>query len=204
MDYIQVAPTPPIVYPVSLDEVKSHLKMDTAVTTQDTYIESLIKSCTLWAEKFTGREFITKTFKAYADNFCTEMTLKRAKLQALTSVKYVQDDTLILTTVAPATYYTTLSNEYSMLCLRDGYSWPSDIEAQRQAVLIEFTAGYGTTSASVPEDIRIALLQHISKLYTQRGDCDQVANRGSFVQLLSANCPAESYSVYMMYKIEDL
>ena len=48
----------PKCYPVSVEEVKQHLRLNTTTAEEDFYIENLIASATTHAEQKTGRVFV--------------------------------------------------------------------------------------------------------------------------------------------------
>ena len=73
-------------------------------------------------------------------------------------------------TVWPSSnYYVDTIREPARVILRDGGSYPTDLRAAN-ALKITYTAGYGTTTQSVPEPIRIAMMQYCAFMYENRGD----------------------------------
>lgn len=73
-------------------------------------------------------------------------------------------------TVWPArNYYVDTIREPARVILRDGGSYPTDLRAAN-AIKITYTAGYGTTVQSIPEPIRIAMMQYCAFMYEHRGD----------------------------------
>ncbi len=182
-------------WPVSLDTVKRHLNKDVDIQTDDDYYTSLINAATLFVEKYTKRDLITKTYKTFRDTFpgnagnniyggygnlgspkdfglCLKQDgfeLRRSKLQSVESFQYLKDD--VLTSVPSSTFYTTDETDFSSILLVDGESWPTDEDVRFQVIEITFKAGFGEDEDDVPEDIRIALLHIITNLFEERGDC---------------------------------
>ena len=167
-------------YAVDLTDVKAYLKVDT--TSDDTILQGLIKAATLLAERYTRREFLTKTFTMYLDffpyskqtgnlvetNFNDETILvKRSKLQTINSIKYYQNE--VLETMTTSLYSFTKDNDYSRIYLKSG-TW-ADIDNRKQAVEIDFDAGYGATNTSIPQSLKDALKIIIAYMYSNRGDC---------------------------------
>ena len=66
MHYLTLV-TAPATYPVTLAELKSHLAID--VATEDTRLTSLIAAATDLCEIFTGRSFVTQTWKLTMPSF---------------------------------------------------------------------------------------------------------------------------------------
>jgi len=186
--------TAPTVLPVSLAEVKEHLRLDPDDDTQDDYLTFLIQTATEFAEERLKRVLINTKFRTYRDWFECCILLRRSKLQTLDLFEYLVDGTF--TTVDSDLYYTTDESDYSKIVLKNESCYPTDKDDQLQSIKIEFTAGYGSTAASVPPKIKMALLNHIAALYENRGDCDNAS--------ISATLPATSKNIYDMMMIRDL
>ncbi len=167
---------------VSLAEMKLYLKVDN--TADDNLITSLIHAATSLVEKYISRELLNKTFTMYLDlfPFCKQygntvesnfnnytIQVKRSKLQSITSIKYYDND--VLTTLDSALYSFSEDNDYSRIYLIDDSTlWPST-DDRKQAVEIEFVAGYGETTDDVPEDLKTAIKMLVAYIYENRGDC---------------------------------
>lgn len=161
---ITVAPT---VEPLTVAEAKAHLRVDH--TTDDSYIESLIKAARRTAEQFQSRAYITQTWKLYLDDFPSgkEIKLPVAPVASVSSITYVdlQGDTQ---TWDSANYQVDTKAAIPRIVLSPIVSWPN-VETDRiNAVTITFIAGYGATSASVPENIKHAMKLIISDMYQHR------------------------------------
>jgi len=258
----------PVTLPISLVEAKEHLKVDD--TSSDAYISSLISSVTLFAEKYTKRDFITKKYLTYIDCFFEPITLRRNKVFEIISIKYLLDN--VLTTVDSSIYYLTdEQNDFADILLTDGSSFPSSVDNRRQAVQIQFYSGFGvkidsailaggtvtvttvndhyftsgqkivisgaiesnyngthtitvtgdktftypltatpTSPATgtlfandIPQDLKTAMLQHISRVFENRGDCDAGNSEACDISS-SINLPAETKQTYSMYRIWEI
>jgi len=168
VNYVLV--TGPAGLAVSLDSVKTHLKI--IGTDEDVELTDIITSATTFGEKVTGRDFINKTYATYLDCFpigsVNGVTIQKSKLQSVTSIEYYTAG--VLTTYNSVNYYFTEDSEYSSIYLLESKSWPS-IDNRRQAIKFTFVSGYGATETDVPEIIKRALLAHITDLYENKGDC---------------------------------
>ncbi len=158
--------------PVTLEEVKSFLKIDD--DDSDTELSRLIDTATNIAEQITGRDLLIKTYKTYLDDFPFSsnigIEIQKSKLQSVTSIKYLVDN--VLTTFDSSNYYFTDKQEYSTIWLFDGKTYPSDVDINRkQAVEIIFTAGFSSKPCNIPQNIKQAILAHINLLNENRGDC---------------------------------
>lgn len=211
--YTYKVTAPPEVTPITLTEVKSFAKIST--NSDDSLITMMIEAATEQAEKFTRRDFITRTYNTFRDSFpgdfkgssvsayrMTSFTdsgnygfeLRRSPLQSIESVKYV-DITGATIVIPPTVYYATVEEDYSTLLTQVDQSWPTDAVEQSQAITIEFKTGFGDNATDVPSDIRQALLQHVTFLYENRGDCG--CDEG-------ANIPPAAKRTYLQYRIENL
>ena len=209
--YTYKVTAPPEVTPITLSEVKSFAKIST--TTDNSLITMMIEAATEQAEKFTRRDFITRTYKTFRDSFPGDFQglrsmvhrvnaftdsgnhgfeIRRSPLQSIESVKYI--DTTGAVIVIPTTvYYSTLEEDYSTLLTQQGQSWPDDEAEQLQVITVEFKTGFGDEATDIPGDIRNALLQHVTWLYENRGDCDD-----------GTNIPPAAKRTYLQYRIENL
>jgi len=162
--------TDAIIEPFTLDYVKDYLRISS--TDDDVLIGDLITTARNFGEKYTGRDFINKTYVCYLNNFpfnYTEIEIRKSKLNSITSIEYYKDD--VLTTIDSSIYYFTDNDEYSSILVKDGQSWATDADNRKQAVKITFISGYGATVNDVPQGIKIAMLSQIAYMYENRGDC---------------------------------
>ncbi len=186
----------PVNLPVSLDDVKEHLRLDPTDTSQDAYLTLLIKTATSFAEKYTRRTFIDTTFETFLSCFCCCIELRRSKVTSIVSFEYLESG--VLTAVDADIYYLTDENAYAHILLEDGSTYPTpDVNAQ--AVKIVFVAGYGPDDTDIPDELKLALLNHIASLYENRGDCSP-ANATSKCM----GIPSTSKLIYDQFRIEDI
>ena len=170
---------PPAIEPVSVDQVKVMLGITT--DTRDATIAMQITIARTLAEEFTGRAFIQQTIQLVIDRFPPgrvpwwdgtiqaplrafmsqePVLLPRPPLVTLTTVQYY-DESNTLRTIPSSSYYVDSITEPARIVLNPGVSWPSDVR-DRAAVLITYTAGYGTNSVSVPMAIQQAIIAHVT------------------------------------------
>lgn len=186
IDYDLITGTSELV--VSLNDVKAQLRIDINNDSENTLLTNLIYAATNFFELKTGRDLINKTYATYLDNFPgnsggyapllynsyynlgSPIVLKKSRLQSITSIEYYKDD--VLTTFNAANYYFTKeADNWPLIFLKQDSNWPTDLDNRAQAVKITFVCGYGSTGANVPMSIKQCLLQMITYLYENRGDC---------------------------------
>lgn len=169
--------TPPASEPVTLAEVKKHLKLAvtdaeaTAYTTEDAELSAFIATAREIVEARTGKRLITQTWYIYLDGWPSGkvLFLPYPPLQSAT-VKYkcVGDagydnevsDVLVDTQCSPG-----------RLVLPSGAPWPPSGDLYPvNPIQIEYKCGYGDSGADVPHTLRAAMLLIISDLYEHRGE----------------------------------
>jgi len=189
--------------------LKLHLNIDS--TDQDALLAVILAQCTALAEDYTGRALTTQTWELWTDGFPVTLDyidkvrsgipatfsfgadsyieLPRAPLVSITHLKTYNTSNTVAE-FAAASYYTDTTSTPGRLVLNDGYSWPTDLRA-RNAVVVQYVAGYGATYASVPAAIRMGIMQMAEEMWGNRIEgTERVPQIAS--QLLSA------------YRIEEL
>jgi uncharacterized phiE125 gp8 family phage protein len=181
--------TGPAATPVSRTEARNHLRLDDDV--DDSQVRSYIQSATNYVENYTGRFLISRTCQMMLDGrlnveeqiyngyrtghssipYVGHIEIAANPVISVESIKYYSDDDTEYTWAA-SNYYVDTFSEPAKIVLRDGGTYPSDMRAAN-GLAINFTAGYGASPSSIPEDIRVAILQYITFLYEHRGDFER-------------------------------
>lgn len=159
--------TPPAIEPVSLSDVKAHLRL--SQNDDDALLGTLISAARRRIEAETGRALIAQGWSCYLDDWPGTglVDLPVAPLIAVTGVTvYGDDDTPA--SIDPAHYYVDTVSLPPRLALRGSRVWPPPGRAAN-GIEIALTAGFGTTAASVPDDLRNAVMQLVAHLYENRG-----------------------------------
>ncbi|MDX2308469.1 MAG: head-tail connector protein [Hyphomicrobium sp.] len=155
----------PSVEPVSLAEAKAHLKVDTA--DEDALIGSLILTSRLHAEAALGLAFIQQQWRLLLDTWPPggAVTLPLRPVTSIDAVRVLASDGTP-TTLPPSSYALEPGARRQRL-IPESANWP--LPGRRAlGIEIDFTAGFGVTSASVPEDIRHAILLLVAHWYEHR------------------------------------
>lgn len=155
---------------LTLDEVKSYLRLPTSETDEDALLTRMINAAVSCFESYTHRVLFRKTFKTYRDSFETlQFVLKKSDYVSLTSFQYLKNS--ILTDVPADMYQIVDTQPYARIVLRDQQFWPADVDVQKESIEITFVAGLADELGAYPDEIAIALLQLVAFLYENRGDC---------------------------------
>jgi uncharacterized phiE125 gp8 family phage protein len=157
----------PGVSPVSLAEVKDHLRV--TGTAEDGYIASLINAASslIDGEGLLGRAVIAQKWAQSQQYPTGRVYLKMTPVLELNAVKYWNSSGVLITDTV-GNYRLIANGEWAYVEPVAGQSWPSDAFDRPDAVRIEFTAGYGEDASSVPADLRHAYLLLIGHWYQHR------------------------------------
>ncbi|MCA3068118.1 MAG: phage head-tail connector protein [Rhodocyclaceae bacterium] len=159
--------TAPATEPVTLDEMKLHLRQDASVgVLEDAYISRMIKAARQRAQHLTQRAFITQTWGVKLDQFPDAIELLPSPVVSVTSVKYL-DVNNVEQTLAPADYVLDNFGLMGYIVPAYGKTWP-DTYPEINAVRVEFIAGYGN-AAAVPECVKDYIFLIVEDAYRNRG-----------------------------------
>lgn len=158
--------TPPTDTPVSLAEMKEHLRVDQS--NEDTTITALIQAATAHLEGedgWLGRALMTQTWDLQLDTFPDgSISVPLPPLQSVTSITYL-DSTGASQTLDPATYRVDVVSKPGVIA-RLSDQWP-DVQDTVGTVTIRFVAGY-QDAASVPAPIKAAMKLLVGHWYENR------------------------------------
>lgn len=157
MSYGLTALTQPTALVVSLDQAKTHLRVDGSET--NSQILDLIAAGTRTIQKEMNRQLLTATYRFDIPRFpCGRQPiyLPLAPLQSVQSVQYYDTNNSIQT-IDASNYLVITSQEPGFVKLLPDYVYPMTYN-RPDAVQVSYTAGYGSTGDSVPSTIKLALL----------------------------------------------
>lgn len=172
--------------PLTVVEMKRHLRLPVSVNDDDSQLVSLISTATLHAQDYTRKSFITQTWNLFLDDWPRDkqdtwwdgvregivngvhtghLRLPLGPLQSIVHIK-TYDDADADTTFSSANYFVDTAKD--RIVLRQGQAWPVQTRVAN-GIEIQFITGYGKSGA-VPTPIRQALRQHVAHMYEHRGD----------------------------------
>ncbi len=170
-----VLTTAPTIRPVTREEVKAHLRLDQTDTSEDAFIETLIKAATEYYQTRSRLQLITATYIQYLDEFPTDqLELDRPPLQSVTSIKY-DDLNDAEQTLATSVYEVDTFSSVGRFQLQEGESYPSTFD-KANAVRIEYKAGYGDTRDTVPDLIKSTIKLIVAHLFENRDFVHRMGN----------------------------
>jgi uncharacterized phiE125 gp8 family phage protein len=180
--------TAPASEPITPNDVKTQLELDTSDTSFDSQLELYISAAREQAEAVTGLALITQTWKLTLDHWPnagepwwdgvrqgaitdlyssgrpSDIILPRYPLQSVDSVTADGDSVTVADTFIEDT-----QQEPGRLVIKRGATWPVVLD-NANGIGIEYTAGYGDNAEDVPATIRLALTQMAAHMFEHRGD----------------------------------
>lgn len=184
--------TAPAIEPLTNAEAKLHCRVDT--TDEDAIFTRLIPLARRKCEDIAQRAFITRTYTALLDSwpYYTRFELPYPPLLTVTSVKYYDNAGGAAVTMSSGDYLLDINSEPGRFVLKNTATWPSGTLREINGVEIIYTAGYGATAASVPEEYRQAMLLVVGHLYEHREEV--IIDQG----ITMAALPQGVYDLLMM------
>jgi uncharacterized phiE125 gp8 family phage protein len=154
--------TPPVALAVSLAAARANLREpDVAL---NGIIETWIKGITAHAEHYMGRAIISQGWRVTLDTFPDAIRLDRPPIVSVASVKYY-DAAGLLQTLDLQDYTVDLVSEPGYVVPARGKSWPAT-DDRINAVMVDYTCGYGADDTTTPEDIRLYILAKLTEQFT--------------------------------------
>lgn len=216
--YSYIVTVPPEKMAVSLELFKAHLKKRSSDTKEDTLLSLYLRAAIEYAEAFTRRDLIARTYRTFRDFFPGPYThegyyregyipnshditgvdsnvgfeIQRSPLRTVEQIQYYSGGSL--TVLDPSFYYNTIEMDYSeILAINE---WPTDIDNRLQSIQIDFTCGMAENESQVPAGYIEAIMAHATAIRQNRGDC----SANGCAKFL----PATSKSFYLQNRIENL
>lgn len=165
MSFLVDVVTPPIIYPLTLQEVKDFLRV--SHDEEDNLISMMLAVATELAEKILNRSLTPRTLRYYSDQFPVgQIELPYSPISSITSVQYL-DANGDLQTFATDQYQISAVGGYRRIAPIPGGVWPPVPSSTYDSVQITYVAGYATRDL-IPAPIRQGILYHLSHLYDIR------------------------------------
>lgn len=160
--------TPPAIEPVTLDEAKAYLKVDTG--DDDALIGALIAAARTRSEWHIGRALLTQSWILWLDCWPVDgiAEIPLPPLQGVSAVTlYAPDGSASV--FDASRYFVDVASQPGGVVF-DCSNAPIANLRSRDALAIAFTAGYGAAASDVPAPVKQAILVIVAGLYANRGD----------------------------------
>lgn len=182
----------PIVEPITTQEAKTHLNIKSS--THDTYIDSLRVTARKQIERYLNRALITQSWKVYYDCWHYQLLIPFGSLSEVTTVKYYNIGGTLTTLTEADYYWVVTTTDPGRIVRKYDATYPELQYGRPDAIEIAFTAGYGATSAAIPDEIKHAMKLLIGDMFEHRGQVvigDRVSKIPSYITDL-----IHSYKLY--------
>jgi uncharacterized phiE125 gp8 family phage protein len=156
--------------PVEWSELKDHLRVAQSSDAENTLLTHYIKTAREFAEGYTGRRFVTQTWKYYMDAFPGDnyIEIPYAPLQAASFAIQYTDASSSASSVSASSYAVDTNTTPGRVVLDFGATWPGSTLANNNPIQITFKCGYGLNAASTPMSIRTWIMACAGFMYENR------------------------------------
>lgn len=148
--------------PVSLAEAKAWLRVETDA--ENSLITALIEAATGMIEQVTGLAIVAQTWELVLDSFADSILLPKGPVTGVTSVKYIDPDS-VEQTLGASNYALDAVSEPQWLVRAADASWPA-IASGVNTVTIRFTAE--VTRAADLASLKTAILMLVAHWHGNR------------------------------------
>jgi hypothetical protein len=184
--------TAPSVEPITRDEVR--LLLRNPPTAEDPYIDDLLPLARSMFEAASGVACITQTWRVTLDHWpggyeefepgvqfgaISDLFTSKYQFNYITAPRYPLQSVSAITTydldrsptsVTPADYFFADTASFpGRVVLKDSSSWPTAL-ATRNAIEVDYVAGFGDAASDVPDTIKRAIQSVAVFLWQNRGE----------------------------------
>lgn len=155
---------PPQAEPLTLAEVKAHLRLDTS--DEDTLLAALTRTAREHLERTTGLCLIRQTWRLYLDRWPQSgvILIGKGPVQAVETI-LVFDGEGRSTNITAADRLLDGEARPARLWLRN----PPAPGRAMNGIEIDVLAGYGEAGTEVPDTLKRAMLMHVAQMFAFRG-----------------------------------
>ena len=172
MDAIALAG--PAVEPVGLAEMKAYLRLDAA--DEDALVETLVAAARVTVERTTRLGLIEQSWRVRLAAWPAgrRLALPVAPVIGVTAVR-VRSAAETEAVVPPSSYWLEGAADAPVLVVDRGVAGP---DAPPGGIEIDLRVGFGTSGASVPEPLRLAIRRLVAQWFEHRGDAADASPAG--------------------------
>lgn len=186
--------TAPTAEPLTLVEVKQHLRMSDEIGDDNSLLTAQLAAARQDVEDRTNRQLMSASWTLKVDCFpCGKFYLPRAPLASVTSLKYLESAAGVETTWASSNYIVSATREPGEVSLAYGVAFPS-IYPVADAVRIVFVAGYAT-AALVPAKAKQAIKLKLSEWHAAT-PMEAESCRKAYEALIQSLCYGDDFVRY--------
>jgi len=159
--------------PVSITEVKDHLRIDRNLDEEDFLLENYVQTAREFAEGYTGRKFIHQKWKYYLDEFPNENFIELPYPPLISSASVALAFTYkscsgSTNSMSASDYNIDTDTTPGRLVLAYGATWPGSTLSTTNPITITYLCGYGTKANDTPRSVRDWMLGCVGYMYENR------------------------------------
>jgi uncharacterized phiE125 gp8 family phage protein len=157
---------PPAALAVSMEAARRSARVDvdeSGVSALDDDIAREVRAYTRDAEHKTARAFIEQTWEVALDAFPGAIQMPKSPVIGVEHVKFY-DTSGVLQTLDPQDYLVDDKSEPGYIVPAPGKAWPATA-VRINAVEVQFTCGYGSTDADVPDEAKSYILARVNQYF---------------------------------------
>lgn len=158
--------SPPAAAPVSLEEMKAHVRIEPDMTEDDTTLQSCIDAAVTYLDGRSGvlgRCLIDQEWRVGLDAWQSFVLLPFPNVSAAT-VTYTDADG-DEQTVSPGLYEIVETDRGAALWFSPAFTSQGLSSEVAEPIVVTFTAGYGAAATDVPWGLRVAIMQLAATWY---------------------------------------
>lgn len=161
----------PVEEPISLAELKIHLRLGVDSSEEDSYLRNLISASRRLLERYTFRSFLTQTWKLVLDKFPKQdsdcIYLPYPPIQSVKSFVYLDSNRIEVALEENVFFKVDTISEPGRIYLMENQSWPSDVLDEPSAISITYVAGWASKE-NLPTELKQAMLLLCGDLFLIR------------------------------------
>lgn len=150
--------TPSAALPVTLADVKLHLRLDTDTSVEDALLTRLVRASAERCSHETGRAMLTTAYRLEA-GIGEKLILPRPPLVEVTAVTLIDSD---------GNENVLTESDYTLTATRAQTLLTVTAPGDAVTVIVTFDSGYGDTADTLPEALAAWILLDVATLYEQR------------------------------------
>lgn len=164
--------TPPAGDPLFVTVANARIYLRTTIEQiSDSELTAFIKASQAAIERFTKLTLFTTVFTSKRDWFDLEIRLHQAPLIDVTQITRLVSNVPVDVAANVYKAIDTAELNWGSIVLKADQIWPTDMDNERRAIEITFSAGFGPDSSSLPADLIQGGLRLLADLLENRGDC---------------------------------
>jgi uncharacterized phiE125 gp8 family phage protein len=169
---MQVSKTASTELAISVADAKRHLQIEQIETYYDADIDAYIRTAQEYVEEFTNLTLfdtnIVATWNRFPESSAGALTLPAWPIDSISQIEYINESGATVSIDENSEVQSSFASTPAFILPLPGEEWPATQPDRVDAVSINFTAGYGPTSATVPHRVKQAIKLLVAHWFKNR------------------------------------